>query len=349
MPKAVIAIEGGTDERTAPWSPSDPSLLPVANRPLVLHAVDAVRRAGAEEVIVVAEADTATTIRHALGAEADGLMFIELSHPPSSAEAILAAATRLEGERFLLHVGEGMLVRDHGTLSAAIADSESDATVFFHADRSAEPVETKFSLRRRRAAEGEPEHRLAGVHAFGPAFLAALLAMTPDADGRVRIADAVERLADGGGRVQGGVLEDWWRHRGTPEDLLDVNRRVLDEIAPAADALPEDLADARLEGRVHIHPTAHVRNSVVRGPAIIGAHARVTDSYVGPYTSIGDGATIENAEIASSIVLPRARIRHVGVRVEDSIVGPGASVGRDFALPKAMRLLVGSDAQITLG
>jgi glucose-1-phosphate thymidylyltransferase len=320
----------------------------VANRPLVVHAVDAVRRAGAEDVIVVAEADTATAVRQALGTKAQDIQFIELHAAPTAASAILAAAPQLTGERFLVHVGEGMLVRDHGTLASALVD-DADATVFFHTDRAVDAEGPRFSLRRRREPETPDGHRIAGVHAFGPAMLEILLSMAPDADGRVRLADAIDRLADGGGRVQGGVLEDWWRHRGSPEDLLEVNRRVLDELIPPAIPSSADLADARIEGRVQIHATAQVRNSVVRGPAIIGAHACVTDSYVGPYTSIGDGATIENAEIAASVVLPRARIRHVGVRVEDSIVGPGASVGRDFALPKAMRLLVGSDAQITLG
>lgn len=328
----------------APWAPRDTALLLIANRPLVQHAVDALRRAGVDETVVVAEADTATTIRHLLGSEADSLRFVELGHAPTAAEAILAAADLLDGQRFLVHSGEGLLVRDQGTLATALAAEEADAAVFFHADRDGGP---RLSLRRRRE-EAEPEHRLAGVHVFGPRFLD-VLRDTPANGDRVRLADAIERLAEAGGRVQGGVLENWWRHRGTPEDLLEVNRRVLDEMPPTDDTpSSEDLVNVRLEGRVHVHPTAIVKNAFVRGPAIIGAHARVTDSYVGPYSSIGDGAEIENAEIACSIVLPRARIRHVGVRVEDSIVGPGASVGRDFSLPKAMRLLVGSEAQITL-
>lgn len=345
--KGLIAIEGSATGSAAPWAPRDPALLPVANRPLVLHAADALRRAGADEVLVAADADAAARIAEALGAEADDLVFVVAPEAASAAEAILAAHDRLEGHRFLVHVGEGMLVRDHGTLATALADDGADATVFFHSGPATEPP--RFSLRRRAESSDEPDHRLAGVHAFGPRFLRALAATAAAADGRVRLADAVDRLADDGGRVQGGVLQDWWAHHGAPEDLLAVNRRVLDELEQAGGAVAENLAGTRLDGRVHIHPTAQVRGSVVRGPVIIGAHARVTDSYVGPYTSIGDGATIDNAEIAASVVLPRARIRHVGVRVEDSIVGAGASVGRDFGLPKAMRLLVGRDAQITLG
>ena len=323
MPKGLIAIDGGNPEVVAPWAPRDVALLLVANRPLVHHAADTLRRAGAEEVIVVAEADTAAAIRELLGAGADALTFIDADGPPTAAGAILAAAPLIGEERCLLHMGNGMVVGDHAVLAKALADEGADAAVFFH-------------------DAGEAEPRLTGVHAFGPRFMDVLRGC----DGG-RVSDAVERLADAGGRVQGGVLNGWWRHGGTAEDLLDVNRRVLDEL-PAAEDVPRNLDGARLEGRVKVHPTARVRGSVVRGPAIIGAHARVTDAYVGPYACIGDGAEIENAEIACSIVLPRARIRHVGVRVEDSIIGPGAEVGRDFALPKSMRLLVGGGAQITL-
>ena len=46
-----------------------------------------------------------------------------------------------------------------------------------------------------------------------------------------------------------------------------------------------------------IHPTAVVRSTLVRGPAVIGPGVRLNDVYVGPYTSIGENVTIEGAEI----------------------------------------------------
>jgi glucose-1-phosphate thymidylyltransferase len=120
----------------------------------------------------------------------------------------------------------------------------------------------------------------------------------------------------------GGGPGGWHPWADGAEALLELNRIVLDAMEPVTTGA--SFEGSRLEGRVSVHPTARLVNAVVRGPAIIGAHARVTDAYVGPFTTVGDGATIENSEIESSIVLPRARIRHVGVRVEASVIGANA-------------------------
>ena len=41
----------------------------------------------------------------------------------------------------------------------------------------------------------------------------------------------------------------------------------------------------------------------MRGPAIIGAGARLIDAYVGPYTAIAEDCVVERAEVEHSILL----------------------------------------------
>ena len=81
---------------------------------------------------------------------------------------------------------------------------------------------------------------------------------------------------------------------------------------------------------------------------IIGPGARVTDAYIGPYTSIGAGVVVEGAEIEHSIVLPDAQLRFVGSRLESSVIGRGARIVRGFALPAAMRVSLGDGAEVIL-
>jgi hypothetical protein len=57
---------------------------------------------------------------------------------------------------------------------------------------------------------------------------------------------------------------------------------------------------------------------------------------------------IENAEVEHSIILPGASIRHLGGRLEASVVGPQARIFRDFRLPRAFRLNVGEGAEVAL-
>jgi glucose-1-phosphate thymidylyltransferase len=81
---------------------------------------------------------------------------------------------------------------------------------------------------------------------------------------------------------------------------------------------------------------------------IIGANAEVSDAYIGPYTSVGPGVVVENAEVENSIIMPGASIRHLGGRLEASIIGCDARIMRDFRLPRAFRLTVGDGAEVTL-
>jgi len=86
---------------------------------------------------------------------------------------------------------------------------------------------------------------------------------------------------------------------------------------------------------------------VVRGPAIIGRDTVLEDTYVGPYTSIGDGCELRDAEIEHSVVLERSRI--IGVhRVHDSLLGREVEVVRSGDRPKATRLMLGDHSRADL-
>ena len=74
----------------------------------------------------------------------------------------------------------------------------------------------------------------------------------------------------------------------------------------------------------------------MRGPAIIGAGARLTDCYVGPYTAIGEDCVIENAEVEHSILLAGSVVRDLAGRMESSLLG--RNVKRRPRPPPAPRL-----------
>ncbi len=80
----------------------------------------------------------------------------------------------------------------------------------------------------------------------------------------------------------------------------------------------------------------------------IGPRARITNAYIGPYTSIGADVQIDCVEIEHSIVLDRAQLRYVGTRIEGSLIGPDARVTRDFRMPQAIRLSVGAGAEVAI-
>jgi NDP-sugar pyrophosphorylase family protein len=141
-------------------------------------------------------------------------------------------------------------------------------------------------------------------------------------------------------------LKTAWSFDGTVDGVLEANTLALDGLKRGR--VGADLSNTSVQGRVHIDPSAQLDGAKLRGPVHIGPGARVVETYVGPYTTIGAGVVLEGVEIEHSIVLPGAQIRYPGRRLEASLVGEGAQIGRDYSLPSALRLRVGPGSEIQL-
>jgi glucose-1-phosphate thymidylyltransferase len=156
----------------------------------------------------------------------------------------------------------------------------------------------------------------------------------------------VERMAQLGGRVRALPADACWRYTGAADSALDLNRFLLSDLV--AESPEPESPEAIVQGPVQMDSSAVLERATVRGPVVIGARARLIDAWVGPYTSIGEGVCVEGAEIENSILLGGTRISHLDQRLEASVVGPDATVCRDFRLPRALRLCVGDGATVSL-
>jgi glucose-1-phosphate thymidylyltransferase len=187
---------------------------------------------------------------------------------------------------------------------------------------------------------------LAGVALLGSGAREAALKLEPGGGADLDLLAVVEKMTRLGGQVRALPAATCWRHTGTADSALEVNRFLLSDLAAE---LPEFESQATvLQGPAQIDASATLERSTVRGPAVIGPRARLFEAYIGPYTSIGADVCIEGAEIENSIVLRQTRISHLGRRLEACVIGPGATICRDFRLPSALRLHVGEGARVSL-
>ena len=87
----------------------------------------------------------------------------------------------------------------------------------------------------------------------------------------------------------------------------------------------------------------------MRGPAIIGAGARLTDAYVGPYTAIGEGCVDRvGAEVEHSILLAGSSVRDLDGR--DGVLAARPQRARSAATtrqPRAYRFMVGDNSEVS--
>jgi glucose-1-phosphate thymidylyltransferase len=347
--KGLVAADADDGGSPSGWA----ELAPIANRPLIAHAIDSVSRAGVREIAVMADAAAAERLRRVLGDESAsgaGVSYPELATPADGLDRILAAAELWDDAPLLLHPARTLAEQPLRDAVARFALEEVDALLVActgtHRPGEAVPLEERRLARLMAQHGAAPDAtRDSGLRLVGPRFLA--VARECAANGHSRDMSALmEALVADGGRVAVSSTNDCWSYDGSLDSALEGNRRVLERLAPHFD--PDPGSGVRVQGRARVEPTAKVESTTIRGPVVIGAGARIRDAYIGPYTSIGDDVQICGVEVENSIVLPRARIEYVGRRIEASIVGADAHIRRDFSLPRALRLWVGDHSEVCL-
>ena len=71
----------------------------------------------------------------------------------------------------------------------------------------------------------------------------------------------------------------------------------------------------------------------------------IKNSYIGPYTSIGNKCVIEDTEIEDSIVMDKSEIIGGG-RVIESLIGKEVKIKRKTDLPNGRKLIMGDNSEI---
>lgn len=348
----VIAVEDHVETSHPKGNTGLLALEQIANRPIIEHVVDALEEARVDDVLVVSSKATADAVRTCLdqARKLGGrpIRYLQPDSPVDFRAALTVAAGAVGGGSCVVHRASGLLDAPLAETVRFLGDAPTTVVIAHHAShdhkRLDAPTQEVLDL-----AQFTSDHlSKAGICLFGPGALAYAatsvlrsggaigLAMSGDAPHPTRARATLDvRIADG-----------WHQYDGDLLDLLNLNRIVLDRLDSGT--RQPNTEGNQIEGRVWIHEKASVCASVIVGPAVIGARARISDAYIGPYTSIGEGARVEGAEVERSIVCPGASVMHIGGRLVMSVVGRDARVFRDFSLPRALRLRVGAGTEVAL-
>jgi len=349
--KALI-LSGGEGTRLRPIThTSAKQLIPVANKPILFYGLESIAEAGIREVGIVV-GHTAAEIEAACG---DGsrwglaITYIPQAEPLGLAHAVIVARKFLKDDDFVMYLGDNVLLEG--------------VTGFVERFRRHSPNAQIFLARVR-----EPER-------FGVAVLEGDRVVRLVEKPKQRISDlalvgvylfdrTVHEAIDG--------VEPSWRGELEITDsiqaMIDAGRTVRAEMVTGwwkDTGKLEDLLEAnrmmlsrleprvdgevdgpsRLVGRVVVEKGAKVTRSVIRGPAIIGRGTIVEDSLVGPDASIYEDCAVAASEIEDSIVMERCRLEDVRGMAQ-SLLGKDVEVRRGRARPAAYRLMLGDQSQV---
>jgi glucose-1-phosphate thymidylyltransferase len=351
-----LILSGGKGTRLYPLTYTlAKQLVPLANKPVLVRVIETIRDAGVTDIGIVVGDPTAAEIMQKIGDGSEygvNITFIKQPSPDGLAHAVKISQEFIGGDRFVMFLGDncleggiGGLIRDFATnewnsqiVLKAVADPRSYGVADLRDDGSIRQLIEK--------PQNPPSNlALVGIYMFDHNIFTAVNAIKPSWRGEYEITDAIQWLIDNGYRVYPHVHEGWYFDTGKPIDMLDANSAVLGELTPgiAPDAVVEN---SEVDSRVTVQAGAKIVNSVVRGPAVIGEHTVIEDSYVGPFTSIYHHVTVKNCEIERSIVLEESTITDLPARLQDSLIGRRVTLTRNNTKPHAYKMNLGDNSVV---
>jgi glucose-1-phosphate thymidylyltransferase len=348
-----LILSGGKGTRLRPLTYTQAKqLVPVANKPVLFYGVEALKEAGISEIGIIV-GDTKEEIKQATG---DGsrwdlnVTYIEQDAPLGLAHAVKISEEFLRGESFVMYLGDNILKSGITSLVEEFQQKKPNSLILLtevpnpHMFGVAELEGGRVVRLVEKPKKPASNLALVGVYMFDAHIFEAVKAIKPSWRNELEITDAIQYLVEHGYEVQPHLVTGWWKDTGKIEDILEANRLILETISGSNLGRVDETS--RINGQVMIEQGVVVKNSIIRGPAIIGENSEIVDSYIGPFTSIQNNCKIIHTEIENSIMMEKSEIIEVGSRIDESLIGREVKIFKCPPMPSVYRFMVGDKSEI---
>jgi glucose-1-phosphate thymidylyltransferase len=348
----ALVLSGGKGTRLRPLTFTvAKQLIPVANKPILGYVLDQVAEAGIKDVGIIIALDTGDYVKAYVGEGAAWSFSVQYipQEPLGLAHAVKTAQNFLGDDSFIMCLGDNVTGQGVAGFIKRFNDEKLDALIVL----KEVPDPSSFGIAQL-DAEGNilklvekpktPMGNLAiiGTYLFSSKVHRAIARIKPSWRNELEITDAIQEMINMGFKVKAEILNSWWLDTGKKDDILSANARILDEYIDRD--IQGTVANSTIDGRVKIEKGANVVNSKIRGPSIIGKNTLIEDSFIGPYTSVGDNCKIQNSSLESCVILENVTISNVE-RLEDSLIGKNAKVTKN-PRSRGMQLHIGDYSEV---
>ncbi|MEN3046214.1 MAG: glucose-1-phosphate thymidylyltransferase [Candidatus Hydrothermales bacterium] len=351
--KALI-LSGGRGTRLRPLThTSAKQLIPVGGKPILFYGIEAVRNAGIENIgIVIGE--TGEEIKNSVG---DGSKFnVKVTYifqpkPLGLAHAVKISKDFIGDEPFIVFLGDNLIKDDLKKFREYFEKKKLNSLILLSRvsnpqDFGVAELKNGKVVRLVEKPKNPPsEFALVGVYFFDKNIFNACEEIKPSWRNELEITDAIQWLIDKNLNVDALLIKGWWKDTGKPEDLIEANRFVLEDLEPEIEG---KIINSKIIGKVKVEKGAQIIESLIRGPVIIKAGTKIIKSYIGPFTSIQEDCYIENTEIEDSIIMEKSEIKNIKGRIEMSIIGKEVKIFQDHLRPRIHRFILGDHSDVRL-
>nr|KXH77542.1 MAG: hypothetical protein AM324_00190 [Candidatus Thorarchaeota archaeon SMTZ1-83] len=337
MKKAAL-LAAGESTRMMPLSANMPKhLLPAAGRPFIFHTLNALKKAGITETLVV-YGYQGEMLREAIDSEDWGKMSVSyvLQEERKGTAHAAGLVKDFAGDDTVLLMN-GDVMTGPGTFTGLIDHHENNN---FELSLSVFPIEdpSPYGVV---AVEGDkatdliekptPEQMVsnlvnAGIYAAGESLWEAIEKTELSPRNEYEITDSIMMLIKTK-NVGVFTIPSWWLEIGRPWDLLEANERPMREMKGRISGIVED--GAVLKGEVTVKEGSTVKSGAyVEGPVYVGEGSIVgPNCYIRPYTCLTENVKVGNGcEVKNSLIMDGSSIGHLSY-VGDSVIGRKVNFG----------------------
>jgi len=358
--RKAILTGGGRATRLHPvTTTTNKHLLPLANKPMIFHAIDKAVAAGITNIYINLNPGETDLQKH-IG---DGghwgisIQYFEQTGGPQGIAHVVKEAERFIGsDPFMFYLSDNILLGSLLDMMDAFVRGNHDCMLALSKvpdpERFGVPVfndEGHLTDVLEKPTNPPNDFAVTGIYLYGPkVFFESFDNIERSARGEYEISSIHSDFLKRGLSVGYKEITGWWKDTGQAHDLLLANRLLLDHMEqhefPNHGTVEQG---AQISGNVHVGRGSQIAADVrIIGPAIIGQNCFLKNCTVGPYATIGAGTEISSAAVENSIVLENATI-DTPIRITHSIIGKMARlVQRQEGGAEGHKMIIGDKTVI---
>ncbi len=320
-------------------------MLPVANKPLLEHIINAVAEKGIKEIILVVGYKKERIMDYF----GDGLNFgVEISYAFQDAQLGTAHAVKqvkeyIDGD-FLVINGDNLV--DAGTIAEILAGQRGEVTLLAveREQTVGYGVVILENNRVKKILEKPKEvvsHLVnAGIYLFSTDVFEEIDQTPLSETGEYAITDTIQQMIEKGKDVFMVESESLWLDAVHSWDFLKANAVMLEQRKKDLKGTVEN--GAVIKGNVVVGENSIIRGGCyIIGPAAIGKNCDIgPNTVILPSTSIGDNTSIDSSvEIMNSIIMNDVRVGSNSY-ISNSIIGANNIIGPHFSTEVGRNLMI---------
>ena len=336
-----IILHGGHGTRLRPLTHTGPKqLLPIANKPMSQYCIESLREAGITDIAIVIGGLGSKKVEETYGhGEKLGvnLTYIVQDSPKGIAHAINLCKDFVGDEKFVVFLGDNIIQKSISGFAKNFEESNHDASILLcEVDNPSRfgiaDVKDKKIIKIMEKPKNPPTNlAVTGIYFLTAKIFDIISRQKPSARNELEITDALEMLLKENDNISYDMITDYWKDTGTPEDILNANRQVLEDGGGVDDVLQT----AKM-------PTYYP-------PFIIGKNCKIDKSAtIGPNVSIGDHVIISSDVVIKNSIIMSGCVIDGGLDITDSIISRNCRLHGNSKDPGQKVFLLGEGTKITL-